>query len=309
MTLKIQRKIRLAGHTTFRIGGQAQYFTAISTFPQLKNVIRFAQHKKIPYRVIGNGSNVLVADRGYKGLIIKNEINQVKTLKQNKGKIIIRSGSGVQLNYLISYVLSKGYTGLHYFSYIPGTVGGAIYNNAHFQNHFIGDFMVSGEVFTPEGLLKRYMKKDFCFGYDRSLLKLENLILVQAVFEIPRGSIPSARQEQKEILRQRAGYPSCSAGCIFQNLTIREQKKAQLEESSTGYLIDKELGFKGFKRGGAAVSLAHAAFIENRKNASANDVLELMKIIRKKAKNKFGLNLRPEIDLIGFTKKELKGII
>lgn len=304
--MKISRNEPLAKHTTFKIGGPADYFCEAKTVDDLARVISLAKNKQLNYFLLGNGSNLLVADRGFKGLVIKCKISFIKVLKADPKQIKVEVGSGTQLNELIVFLLKKGYVGLHHFSYIPATVGGAVYINAHYQKHFIADYFVSGIVLGKDGKIVKRTKDYFAFAYDYSYLTARREVLLSAVFQCPSGSLSLARKEREKILKTRKKYPALSAGCVWQNLTTDQQKKAGLDQASAGYLIDQVLNLKGYGLGRVRISCAHAAFIENLGGAKAAEVLQLIKLVRKKAREKTKIDLRPEIELVGFNNEELK---
>jgi len=284
-SLKIKRNQPLKDKTTIKIGGPAQFFSAPKNSKELRELLIQADKNSIPVLVIGAGSNLLISDKGVKGLILKLSSAHFKkiTLKGNT----IEAGSGVMLASLIKFTLSKSLVGLEFLSGIPGTLGGALIMNAGCWGKNIGGLVKKIEVIDLKGNIKILNREEANFGYRKS--GLEKYIILSAGIGLKKSSREIIRRKIKDYLfkkRATQDLTSYNAGCIFKN------PKAL----SAGKLIDL-CGLKGNKRGGAFISAKHANFILNKSNAKASDVLSLIKLARIKVKQKFGVNLEPEIKI------------
>jgi UDP-N-acetylmuramate dehydrogenase len=285
----------LKNHTTLKIGGPAKYFFVAKTIKELTESIKYARIHKIPFLLIGNGSNVLISNLGFNGLVIKNVTSKVKLLGNNQ----VRLDSGVLLPKAIFSLLDKGLTGLETFVGIPASIGGATFMNIHGQGKFWADFFVSATLFTPENQIKTALKSYFKFGYDSSIIMQSKEIVLTTTLKLESGSKEKSLKLIKKHQRLKSHHPQISAGCVFQNLTLAQQKKLKLPTPSIGYLMDKVLKLKGTQIGQARISPHHAGFIENLGDASSQDVLDIIKLMKKSAKEKLDLPLKLEIEIYG----------
>jgi UDP-N-acetylmuramate dehydrogenase len=308
--LKIKEKIPLKEYTTFKIGGPARYFFVAENKEDLKNAILWAKKKKLPFFILGGGSNILFSDNGFNGLVIKLQNAQYEI---RNTKIIAEAG--VPLQKLVLESAKKGLSGLENLAGIPGTVGGAIWGNAGAFGREIGNLVEKVKVLdvgSSKLEVKRLKNKDCKFGYRDSIFKRKkNLIILEATLKLKRGKRKEIEEKIMEILRLRKEkqpleFPS--AGSVFKNVPIekvskriREKFKEKIKDGflPTGVLIDAA-GLKGFQIGGAKISEKHANFILNVGNAKASDVKELMEKIKKEVKKKFKIQLEEEIKLVGF---------
>lgn len=302
----------LAKHTYFKLGGPADLFFEALTVQDLHLAVKAAQDFQVPYFVLGGGSNILVTDRGFQGLIIKNKTGQIQlkgfTGSANQGKVdlkevIVQADSGVPANKLIRYTIEENLQGLEEFLGLPGTVGGAVYNNSHHLGELIGDRLVEVVVVDHQGELKKYLQKDLKFEYDYSLLHKTQETILTASFQLKRRDKAKLWEIATAAVKRRAatqplGAPS--SGCIFRNISMADAMRIGTPDhlTSAGYLIDKA-GLKGTRVGGASVSDVHANFIVNDGTATSQDVLDLVKIIQAQVKEKYGVNLELEIFLLG----------
>lgn len=266
--MKIQENISLASYTTFKIGGSVRYFLTVQNVAE---AIDFAQEKKLPYFILGGGSNLLISDKGFNGIAIKLENKEIK-LDNN---VIVDAGA--KLSDLVDFTIKNNLTGLEWAAGIPGTVGGAIRGNAGAFGHDISEVVKEVKTFHKE--------TDYQFKYRDSIFKHNSDIILSAVLKLKKGV---NRELINEYLREREKHPSePSAGCIFQNP----------KPLSAGKLIE-DCGLKGKKIGDAAISKKQANFIINLGNARAKDVLELIRLAQKEVKKKFNIELREEIQLV-----------
>ena len=308
--MNIQSQVNLAKHTYFKLGGPADFFVEAKTREELVEAVRYAIDQKLPYLVLGGGSNVLIGDLGFRGLVIKNRTSSVKIKGfaggVDKGKVdlkeaIVEADSGVTANYLIRYTLDEGLAGLEDMLGLPGTVGGAVYNNSHHLDKLWGDHIVEVEVLDLEGKIKKYTQKECQFDYDYSIFHKTKETILSASFQLKRGDKAKLWEVATAAVKRRSstqplGLPS--SGCMFKNISLADRMRLGVPTASAGYLIDKA-GLKGLSVGGAKVSDVHANFIVNDGTAKASDVNELVALVRSKVKEKFGVDLIEEVILIG----------
>lgn len=321
----------LKEYTTFNIGGPADFVVIATSLKQLTETIKICTEFKTLVKILGGGSNILISDNGFRGVVIINRCCKWNVLdapdfehnKQAKTKARlttlgtqfytmdnlgysdagaemarVKTASGMRLIPFIKLLFQSNITGLQWFSGIPATIGGAIYMNIHGANYFFADFVHSALLF--DGRETRRVNQDyFKFDYDWSILHNTGEIILEAELNLFKGDVEQAKALSINWARRKSLQPQRSVGCVFRNLSEAEQKKLGLPTSSIGYLIDKVLGLKGLQRGGAVISPNHAAFIENLGNASADDVYYLYNTILEKAKTQLAFDLKPEIEFIG----------
>jgi len=285
----IKRNVSLARYTTFKIGGPAKYFFVAKTKEDLISAIKVAKEFNLPFFILGGGSNLLVADKGYKGLVIN---FQFSIFNFQKTKIV--AGAGLPLGKLVNAAMEKGLTGLEWAIGIPGTVGGAIRGNAGAFENSMADIVKTVEVLNSKNLKTKIFKnKDCQFGYRESIFKKDkNLIIFSAILQLKKGNKKKIKNEIKKNLEQRKKTQSLnfpSAGSIFKNP----------KNFYAGDLIER-CGLKEKRIGNARISEKHANFIINLGQGKAKDVKKLIKIIKQKIKKKFGVKLEEEIQLLGF---------
>lgn len=279
---------QLKEYATFGIGGQAKYFIAIDSTEKMQEVIRYCYQSNLSYLVLGKGSNILFDDKGYDGLVILNKINYCK-IEGN----LVDVGAGYSFSLLGVQTARKGLSGLEFASGIPGSVGGAVFMNAGANKMETFTTLISVGFVTEEGQLVSLKKEELTFGYRHTAFHERKGAIVSVLFELTPSV--SARSEQLKIIDYRLAtqpYKDRSAGCVFRNP----------EKGSAGALIE-QCGLKGFKIGGAEVSLMHANFIVNRNEAKAEDVLLLAKHIKRVVKEKTGVELEFELRTLGDEKE------
>lgn len=291
MPLEIKQNEPLSKHTTFTIGGPARYFGAVKTKEEILEAIDFAKNKKLPFFVLGGGSNILINDGGYDGLIIKIQLGGI-----NFGEDTITAGAGVSLSQLVNESANRGLSGLEWAVGIPGTIGGAVNGNAGAYGHSISesvDEIVALAEDNREWKEKRYSKKECLFEYRKSKFKyLTNReIISEVVLKLQKSDIEKVREEIKNtILKRKGKIPAQpSAGCVFKNI----KKDGQLI-AAVGKLVE-ECGLKGVKSGGAEIPRLHGNYIVNAGGAKAKDVLSLINLCKQKVKDRFNLELEEEI--------------
>lgn len=285
----VKKNISLKNHTTFKIGGPAQYFFSARTKKDLIKAVLAAQKTKTPFFILGGGGNILAADKGFKGLVIKNE---AKKFKIKKNKIIAESGA--ILSRVVVSAAKAGLSGIEKGSGIPGTVGGAVYGNAGWPkgDWAIGEAVESAALLMPGGKIKKVNKKWLRFDYRNSRLKKFKTgrpVVLEVVLKLKKDGAEDLIKERQEILKTRLrkiplGF---SAGSVFKNPP----------QKSAGYLIEK-CGLKGKKIGRAKISEEHANFIINLGGAKAEDVKKLIKLAKEKVREKFKIKLKEEIIIL-----------
>jgi UDP-N-acetylmuramate dehydrogenase len=282
----------LSRFTTFRIGGPADYYLEPKDREDLLNLIKYLKELQYPYIIIGNGSNVLISDEGIRGAAINLEFgfHKIEVIK-NK----VYAEAGIRLSKLVDVCIEHSLVGIENLAGIPGTLGGAILMNAGAYGGEISNFIKRVEVL--DGIEIKFLEKEECgFAYRRS--NLEGKIILSAEFELPFGDKTKARERRKELLLKRNQAQPVelpNAGSIFKN-----------PPGDYAARLIEQAGLKGLTIGGAKVSEKHANFIVNFNKASANDVIELMKIMQDTVYQKFGIMLEPEIKMIGFNKDKVK---
>ena len=280
----------LSRYTSLRVGGPADVLFIPHSLADVQIILREAHHRNIPIYLLGGGTNLLVSDAGVRGWVIK--IDRVfGRIDRNANSIV--AGAGVALIKLVNKSVSYGLAGLENLYGIPGTVGGAVAQNAGAFGSVVSDCRVSISLVDKSGTLKEYPKKDLDFSYRNGPLWEDNQVIVDMTFELEPADQGSLEQTIKRIAKERKEkFPTKkpTAGCFFKNPPQGE---------SAGKLID-QAGLKGLKVGGAMVSDVHANFIVNTGTATAADIYELMNLVREKVKDKFGILLKTEVKLWGF---------
>jgi UDP-N-acetylmuramate dehydrogenase len=297
-TFPVKTNEPLAPYTWFKIGGVAEYLVICDTVPALLEALSQAQANQIPYTVLGGGSNVLISDHGLGGLVIINRSHHLSVSENN-----LVADSGLPLSQLINQANRAGLAGISGFLGIPGTVGGAVYNNSHYQNQLIGNFINSVDIWSnpKEGRLTLY-QDSLKFKYDFSRFHQTNEVILSVTFQLEPGSPADLIFLSQEALTKRRSTQPLelpSSGCMFKNLSPEDVKHHNLPTASVGYLID-QLGMKGVSVGGAAISTLHANFIVNQGGgATAQEVLQLVKIIKDKVWQVYKIDLETEVIIKG----------
>ena len=275
-------------HTTFRVGGPADYFVMPETKDEIRRIITVCRECGTPFYIIGNGSNLLVSDKGYRGVIIQlyKEMSKIET----EGNVI-RAEAGASLARVANAALEAGLTGFEFASGIPGTLGGACVMNAGAYGGEMKDVLLSVTALAADGEFLTIPKDRLELGYRTSVFARKGYIVVEALLELKEGSKEAIRHNmeelrEKRITKQPLEYPS--AGSTFK----------RPEGYFAGKLI-QDAGLRGYRVGGAQVSEKHCGFVINCGNASAADVDELMKQVSAKVEEQFGVTLEPEVKRLG----------
>ena len=290
--LKIESNKELIQFNTLRTSAIAEYFLEARTREDLIEGKKFALKNKLPLFILAGGSNLAIIKDKIKGLVIKNSYKELKIIKETEKDILLSVSSGYPVPLLVSETVSKGYEGFEYHKGLPGTVGGAIYMNSKWTKptSYFGDSLVAGYLIDNQGKIKKVDKDYFKFGYDYSILQKTGEIVLEAVFKLtktnPKILLERARSAF-EYRKKTQPMGMATSGCFFRNVNGR----------SVGQMIDK-VGLKGFEVGDFYVSPIHANFIINRGHGKSEDLLKLVRMIKEKVKNKFGVELKEEVIII-----------
>ena len=278
----------MKNHTTFKIGGPAQYYVTPESVTQIQEVVSLCRDMNIPLHVIGNGSNILVGDDGVDGVVLAlfNTFSDYE-IKDN----VITAQAGMSLIKLAVIALREGLTGLEFASGIPGSVGGAVYMNAGAYDGQMKDVVTSVTVLDEAGNIRILGRDELDMGYRTSTVAKHNMIVLQVIIELKAGDkdqIKDRMNQLSELRKQKQPLEYPSAGSTFKR--------------PEGYFAGKliaDAGLKGYSIGGAAVSEKHAGFVVNMGGATAKDVVELTDYIKKRIIEQFGVTLELEIKKIG----------
>lgn len=278
----------MSRHTTFRVGGPTDFFVTPKAKEEVRDVIRICKEAGMPYYIIGNGSNLLVSDAGYRGVIVQiyKEMNEVKV----EGDLV-KAQAGALLSGIAAKALGAELSGFEFASGIPGTIGGACVMNSGAYGGEMKDVLESVTVLTGEGKIIELGRNELELGYRTSVIAKKGYIVLGAVLKLERGDgekIKTYMDELKEkrVTKQPLEYPS--AGSTFK----------RPEGYFAGKLIE-DAGLRGFQVGGAQVSEKHCGFVINRDHATAADIMELMRQVQIRVKENSGVDLEPEVKRLG----------
>lgn len=278
----------MSGQTTFRIGGPADLFFEAETEKELVKAMGVIRKTKVPYFILGGGSNLLVEDRGFKGIVIKVQSKKFK-VENLDGKYLVTAEAGLPISVLLSELVKNSIAGLEFMAGIPGTVGGAIRGNAGAWQQNFGDKVVRVKVLTPEDEIL-WRDNAYCqFDYRHSVFKKNGEIILEVELELLLGQKNEIKEHMRETLEKRSAFPKDpSAGSIFVN--PKPLKTRELVE---------QCGLGGVKSGGAQIAENYTNFIINTGIAKSGDVVTLISLIKEKVKEKFGIDLKEEIVRVG----------
>lgn len=279
----------MSKHTTFRIGGPADYFVYPKTNEEVQALVKFCREEEIPYFILGNGSNLLVSDEGYRGMIIQvyRNMNQIEVRGER-----IYAQSGALLSLIAKKALDASLTGFEFAGGIPGTLGGAVMMNAGAYGGEMKDVLEEVTVLTKEGEILNIPAEKMEMGYRTSIVKTAGYLVLGAVLKLNPGDEQEIRNRMRELTelrttKQPLEFPS--AGSTFKR--------------PEGYFAGKlimDAGLRGYRVGGAQVSEKHCGFVINTGDATAADVIQLMEDVKRIVKEKFGVTLEPEVKFLGF---------
>jgi UDP-N-acetylmuramate dehydrogenase len=294
-TDRVRAAVPLAPLTTFKAGGPADWFLETHSAEETVRALQLAAAARIPVVILGGGSNVLIGDRGIRGLVIKPRGAHIDSPSDG----LVRAEAGVTVNGLVRWTINHGFAGLEQWAGTPGTIGGGICGNAHFGGRLLGDLVDMVRVARADGTVLDLRRDEMEFGYDRSRLQRTREVLLWASFRVGRGEPSELRERARASLAHRKRTQPLdvpSAGCIFQNPSDLVGRSP--DATAAGALVDRA-GQKGRRIGGARVSTTHANFIVNEGGASARDIRALIDECRTAVKKQFGIELREEIVYLG----------
>ena len=278
----------MSKHTSFKTGGNADFFITAKTQNEVKQAIVFAREKELPLYVIGNGSNLLVKDKGFRGVILKIELNELDIDENN---IIVTAGAGIKMMALAQILKNKEIAGFEEFYGIPGTIGGANIMNAGAYGKEMKDIIIETECIDKQGNIIILKNEEQKLVYRGSILKNKDYVILKTKLQLERSSKEEIQAKMDEYAKKRKEtqpieYPS--AGSTFK----------RGDGFITAKLID-ECGLKGFSIGGAQISEKHAGFIINKGNATSKDIIDLIEYTKRKVLEKFNVKIEEEIEIIG----------
>ena len=294
----VQRDVPLAALTTFKVGGTADWLVTVRSGEEVRRALTVAKELELPVTVLGGGSNVLIADAGLRGLVIRVHGGDAVRLDDAH----VRADGGMTINGLVRWTIGRGIAGLEAWAGTPGTVGGAVYGNAHFRGRLISELVSSVTLTNIAGDVREVPVEQMEFGYDYSRLHRTREIVLAAVFKVGQGAPEALRAVARDSLafrKRTQPLESASAGCIFQNPDPMHDVVPQGIPPSAGALVDRA-GLKNASIGRAHVSTAHANFIVNEGGATAADIRDLIERCKRDVESRFGVRLREEIVYLGF---------
>ncbi len=294
---RLQEHCPLALFTTFRVGGPADWLLDVRTRDELAMALALAAREGVPLTMLGGGSNVLVADSGVRGLVIRWRGGDIRRIDGGG----VRADASVTINGLVRWTINHGCAGLEAWAGTPGTVGGAVFGNAHFAGRLIGDLVTRVRVASRSGVAVEVPHADLSFEYEGCRLRRTGEILLWAEFHVADGDPASLRRIARESLafrKRTQPLDTPSAGCIFRNPQPGRDAVPEGIPWSAGALVDRA-GLKGAAEGGARVSPTHGNFIVNEGRATAHDIRKLIARCRTRVREQFGVELREEIVYLG----------
>ena len=284
----VKQQELMSRHTTFRIGGPADFYLCPHSTKEVQEIVEICKEEKLPYFVLGNGSNLLVSDKGYRGVVIQ--------LWKNFSDITVKdcciqAKAGALLSKVAAEALEAGLTGMEFASGIPGTIGGAAFMNAGAYGGEMKDIIKSVKVLDTQGEVRVLPKEELKMGYRTSIVKEKGYTVLSVELELTKGNQEEIRNTMEDLKERRTSKQPLempSAGSTFKR--------------PEGYFAGKlimDSGLRGFSVGGAQVSEKHCGFVVNKDGATAMDVLTLIREVQRKVKEQFGVDLETEVRFLG----------
>ena len=290
----IKLDVPLKDYTSFKVGGPADILVEPGSIDNMITTLNYFNDQDISYFVLGNGSNVIFRDGGYRGVVITTRFDNRKT-PMSCDNTVLKADAGVLLSTLAKYAAQNSLSGMESVSGIPGSIGGAVYMNAGAYGGEIKDIITSAEVYDPESNQIQIIKADdMDLGYRRSVFQSNKKVILNVEFRLEKSEKVNILEQMKELTikrnsKQPVNYPS--AGSFFK----------RPEGHFAGKLVE-EAGLKGLKKGGAQISELHSGFMINKDGATAQDIEDLMEVVRAQVYEKFGVMLEPEVKILGESK-------
>ncbi len=289
---KIEQNVDMSKEVSFRAGGKADIMITPQNIGELQSILRLLEEKNVPHIVIGNGSNILIKDGGYRGVVVKISSENFGDIKILNDKLSIKAGAGVLMSTLGRFLLEKSLTGFEFGSGIPGSLGGAVFMNAGAYGGEIKDILIEATVLTRDGKeLKTLTCEDLQLKYRDSILHKTGDIVIDVTLKLQNSDKKLIEEKMIELNQRRnekqpVNYPS--AGSFFK----------RPEGYFAGKLV-QDANLKGYSVGGAQISEKHGGFVINKGGATATDIVNLMKHCQKEVFEKFGVKLEPEVQILG----------
>ena len=278
----------MSKHTTFRIGGPVDFYLCPHSTKEVQQTVQICKEENLPYFILGNGSNLLVSDKGYRGVIIQ--------LWKNFSDISVKdccitAKAGALLSKVAAEALEEGLTGMEFASGIPGTIGGAVFMNAGAYGGEMKDIIKEVKVLDDQGEIRVLSNEEMKLGYRTSIVKEKGYTVLSAVLQLKKGDVSVIRETMEDLKNRRTSKQPLdmpSAGSTFKR--------------PEGYFAGKlimDSGLRGFSMGGAQVSEKHCGFVVNKGGATAEDVTALIREVQRRVKEKFGVELEIEVRFLG----------
>lgn len=299
---KIEKNKDLYPFLTLKTHVTAEFFVDAKTRDDLIEAKNYSLERGLPFFILGGGSNLAIVKGKISGLVVRNSYKDLKVLSVDDEKATIMVSSGYPVALLVAQTISRGYDGFVYHQGLPGTVGGAVYMNSKWTKPpvYFGDDLEYAYLLDKNGKVKKVGREYFDFAYDYSKLQETKEIVLEAVFVLKKEDPEKLREKAAWALDYRKKtqpFGIASSGCFFKNISVKDKERLGLPTTSAGYLIDKS-GLKGFSLGAFYVSPIHANFIVNKKEGKRSDLVKLMGLIKRKVKDKFGIQLEEEVIVI-----------
>lgn len=301
----LQHNIGLAQYSTLKIGGPAKYFLPVKDADHAAQAIVWANQQKISWRVLGAGANSLVSDRGYDGLIM---IMQNDHMTWDDRRVV--AGAGTTNGQLIAAAIQHGAGGLHWLIGVPGTVGGSIYGNAGGHGWGLGHQVEWVDVVTQAGQIQRFSQQQCHFAYRYSIFKEQQVAIMAAQLLLPASDPAAERKILAETTKMKnTNQPTTaqSAGCMFMNPTVEATKLPEelrpfvaTDGTISAWRLITEVGLQGKQLGQMQISPQHANFMVNLGGGTADQVVQLLSLVKQQVRDKLGIQLREEVQYIGF---------
>lgn len=293
----IHENVPIKHLVTFKLGGEAEYFYSADCVDALCDAVRYAKEHKMPYFILGGGSNLVVSDKGMDGLVIHNQCEDICQIDHEKHQI--KLSSGFDFSYLVKIAQQEGFSCAESFAGIPGTIGGAICGNAGAYGKSISDLLISCDVMTMDGKVQTVDKEFMQFEYRMSRAKKEPIVILSGVFQLEAGDKKEIQAKIDDILQQRhSKHPDKEIGCAGSYFKNLPPAPGETRRQAAGMFLDK-VGAKSMCFGGASVFEKHANFIINKGTATASDVRNLAKLLKEKVKKELGIDLEEEVRYVG----------
>ena len=294
---RVRPNAALAPFTTFKVGGPADWLIELHSGQELERAAAVARQCGVRLTILGGGSNVLISDAGIRGIVVRVHGGEIRAVSAST----VRADAGVTINGLVRWTIGRGIAGLEAWAGTPGTVGGAIFGNAHFRGRLISELIDAVTLVTGNATIADVPAAQMEFGYDFSRLHRTREVVVSADFRSGSGEPSALRAVARESLafrKRTQPLESASAGCIFQNPDPSRDRVPDGIPPSAGALVDRA-GLKGAREGAARVSPTHANFIVNEGGATAREIRALIDRCKSEVAAKFGVTLREEIVFLG----------